>query len=112
MPLKYRFVPKKTTSYSSRKSVAHPIKDAIQSLLKSYHIDKKYNYTTIINSWEQLMGKTIASRTGRIFVKEGKLFVEIYSAPLKNDMKLSKAKIIDILNKHVGEVIIKDIIFL
>ncbi|MEM1136468.1 MAG: DUF721 domain-containing protein [Bacteroidota bacterium] len=108
MPQKYRFVPKK----KAKKPETLPIKAAIQSLFKSYRIDRKFNYATIINSWEDLMGKTIASRTGRIFIKEGKLFVEIFSAPLKNDMKFSKTKIIDIINNHIGEKIIRDVVFL
>ena len=109
MAQKYRFVKRGKTS---RKSEAKPIKEAIQSLLKSYQIDRKFNYATIINNWQNLMGKTVANRTGKIFIKEQKLYVEIQSAPLKSDMRFAKQKIINILNEHIGKEVIRDVIFL
>jgi len=109
MAQKYRFVKRGKTS---KKSEAKPIKEAIQSLFKSYQIDRKFNYATIINNWQNLMGNTIASRTGKIFIKDQKLYVEIQSAPLKSDMRFSKQKIINILNEHIGKEVIKDVIFL
>jgi len=109
MAQKYRFVP---YGKSSKKSEVKPIKQAIQSLLKSYQIDRKFNYATIINDWEKLMGKTVANRTGRIFIKEQKLYVEIQSASLKSDMYYSKKQIIEIINEHIGQEVIKEVVFL
>jgi hypothetical protein len=109
MAQKYRFSP---YGKISKKSEAKPIKEAIQSLFKSYQIDRKFNYANIINNWENLMGKTVASRTGKIFIKEQKLFVEIQSAALKSDMYYSKKEIIEIVNEFVGKEVIKEVIFL
>ncbi len=109
MAQKYRFSP---YGKVSKKSEAKPIKVAIQSLLKSYQIDRKYNYANIINNWEKLMGKTVASRTGKLFIKEQKLFVEIQSASLKSDMYYSRKEIIEIVNEFVGQKVIKEVILL
>ena len=85
--MKYRY---RQSKYSDRTSEVTLLKNVIQKLLKSYHIERKYNYALIINSWEQIMGKTIASRTTKMFAKNKILFVELRSAPLKNELYIAK----------------------
>lgn len=82
----------------------------MQAALKSYRLDFKYNYARIINSWEELMGKTIACRTTRLFISKRKLYVEVNSAPLKNELILSKHKIIEIIEDNIGKDIIEDVV--
>lgn len=95
-----------------RKSTAAPLKEAINDLLKAYHIDGKYNQTRIIAFWEDLMGKTIAKRTSKIYFKGKTLFVELSSAALKHELSLSKTKMIDLIHKEFGPGLVDDIVFL
>lgn len=97
---------------SYRKSQATPLKEAIEGMLKAYKIDYKYNETALLNSWEEVMGKTISSRTTKLYIRNKILYVELSSAPLKNDLSLSKAKVIELLNKNLEKEIITDVVFL
>jgi len=94
-----------------RKNESLELKDVIREMLQSYHIEEKFDHTRLLASWEKLMGKPIASRTSRLFVKDGVLFVRLNSAPLKSEMNLNKAKVLDIIRKEFGEKVIKDIVF-
>lgn len=95
-----------------RKSEISTVGEAINELFSDYRLKGKYNEARLITSWEKLMGKTIANRTGKIFIKKQVLFVEIQSAPLKHELNMSKSKIMDILKKEIGEGIIEEIIFM
>ena len=57
------------------------------------------------------MGKTISSRTTKLFFKQKVLYVELSSAPLKQELILAKVKILALLNEKVTEGTITDIVF-
>lgn len=95
-----------------RKTGASSLKDAIEDMLELYKIRSKFNETYIVAYWEKIMGLPIASRTTQIYIKDGKLFIQLDSAPLRNELLMAKNKIIELINKEVGEKIIQDVIFL
>ncbi|PWK27416.1 uncharacterized protein DUF721 [Arcicella aurantiaca] len=95
-----------------RKTKALPLKEAIEDMLELYKLRSKFNETYIVAYWEQIMGLPISSRTTELYIKERKLFVQLDSAPLRNELLLAKTKIVTLLNKQVGEDIIDDVIFI
>jgi len=101
--------PEKPTRRTSKAVTAG---EAIKELLKFYQLEGKFHETYIVAHWEEIMGKTIASRTEKVYFKDKRLFVKLNSAPLKKDLILSKQKIIDLLNASIGENITEDVIFL
>ena len=84
---------------------------ALEQMFSAYKIKGKTDQTTIIAMWEEIMGKTIASRTTKMFFKGNVLYVELTSAPLKQELTLSKEKIMAMLTEKVGTGVIEDIIF-
>ncbi|HVD98533.1 MAG TPA: DUF721 domain-containing protein [Cytophagaceae bacterium] len=98
--------------YSKRKSEISPLKEAIDEMLKAYKIKGKVNETTVIESWERIMGKPIAARTTDLKFKYKKLYVTLNSAPLRQELAMSKSKMIELLNREFSEKVVEDIIFL
>jgi len=99
----------------SKKNIYHQkgtIKEAFEELLETYRLKSQFSEAQVVSSWEELMGKTIASRTSRIFIKEKKLFVELTSAPLKQELSHSRERILEIFREKHGEGIISDVVFL
>jgi len=88
------------------------IKQVFEDLLESYKLKNKFSESQLISSWEELMGKTIASRTTKVFIKDKKMFVELSSAPLKHELSSSRKKIIEIFEEKFGNGIISEIVFL
>ncbi|MEA5404949.1 MULTISPECIES: DUF721 domain-containing protein [Arcicella] len=95
-----------------RKTGTSSLKDAIEDMLELYKIRSKFNETYIVAYWEKIMGSPIASRTTQIYINDGKLFIQLDSAPLRNELLMAKNKIIELINKEVGEKIIQDVVFL
>ncbi|MFN8352896.1 MAG: DUF721 domain-containing protein [Spirosomataceae bacterium] len=97
---------------TSRKAGTITLKEAIDNLLNVYKLRGKFNETYLAAHWETIMGKAISNRTSKVYVAERKLYVQITSAPLRNELVLAKSKIIELLNKEVGEEVIDEVIFI
>lgn len=95
-----------------RKKGVSTVGDAIRELLKAYRLEGRYNSTELINRWPEIVGKTIANRTSRIFVKNDVLFVEVNSAPLKQELNLNKNRILHLIEEKMGNDVVKEIIFM
>ena len=92
-----------------------PIKsfrNAFKDFLKEENLEHTYKQKKLIANWEQIMGKTIASRTQKLFFSDNILFIKLSSAPLKNEMLTAKPQIMEILSKEVGKDEIMDVRFL
>ena len=96
----------------SRKKDATPLGEALQDLLKSYRLEDTYQEKVLLASWPKLMGKTIADRTGNLYIKDKKLFVKITSGPVKKELQLNKAKVIALIETEVGKGIVDEVVFL
>lgn len=96
----------------SKKDNTHHIGDAIQQLLRSYHLKSKFDETTLVASWERLVGKPIAKRTKKVSVRNKVLFVELDSPAMKNDLNFHKAQLIALFEKEFGKDVIKEIIIM
>jgi len=92
-----------------------PIKsfrNAFQNFLKEENLEHTFKQKQLITNWGQVMGKTIASRTSKLFFKDKVLFIKLTSAPLKNEMQVAKPQILEILEKELGKGEIVDVRFL
>jgi predicted nucleic acid-binding Zn ribbon protein len=94
-------------------------KDSIQSFkqvfgdfLKKENLDQKFNEKKLISMWHEMMGATIANRTTGIFIKNKMMFVKLTSAPLKQELTMSKAKVLELIARKIGTGVIEDVRFL
>ena len=88
------------------------LKEAMEQMLKVYRLKGKYDETFAVASWEEVVGKAVASRTKEIFIRDKKLFIRLESSVVKNELKMMRTKIIGNLNEKAGAEVIQEIIFL
>lgn len=88
------------------------LKEVINELLAAYRLDGKLHEFRLINSWESLMGISVAKHTSKIYINKQTLFVQISSAALRNELSYAKTKLVGLLNKEAGHEVINDIVFL
>ena len=88
-----------------------PLKDAIGDFLKVSRLSGKLAERKVIDGWEKLMGKMIAKHTKQISISNGKLYLQLDSAPLKQELFYSREKILKILNEEAGEEVIQEVVF-
>jgi predicted nucleic acid-binding Zn ribbon protein len=88
------------------------IKDVLGDVIgRNQKLQKGYSTVRIKEAWMKEMGEIICSYTQKFYFKDGVLTVYLLSAPLRNELSMSKAKVIDLLNKSCNEEVIKSIIF-
>lgn len=84
--------------------------DAVKELLETYKLTPQLHEVKIKALWEHEMGKTINQYTTQLSLNKNILTITINSAPLRNELNFSKDKIINRLNEHLGEDVIKEVI--
>ena len=86
--------------------------NALKQFLKSENLQNQWDEKHLIHSWEKIMGKPIASRTTKIRIDNGKMFVYLSSAPLKNELTNNKEKVLEMLEAELGKKIVSEVRFL
>nr|WP_199158345.1 DUF721 domain-containing protein [Pedobacter sp. ASV2] len=88
------------------------LKDAIGKMLDVYRLRRKFDETSILAIWPEIMGTAIANRTTQIYIHDKKLFIRIESSVIKNELLMVRQGIIQKLNDHAGSVVITEMVFL
>lgn len=87
-----------------------PLKEVLQEMLEFYKLRSKLNQTKIKNLWASAMGTVVNNYTTEIKLRRKKLYVNISSAPLRQELSYGKEKIIKIFNEELGGDYIEDVI--
>ena len=86
------------------------ISEALDLITKDKRMTKGLTESVIKEKWAEMMGKTIADHTTLLYVKERILYLYFNSSVVKNEVNLSKQKVIEIVNETIGETTITDVI--
>jgi predicted nucleic acid-binding Zn ribbon protein len=93
-----------------RKSNTQKISEVILDCLRELRIDRKLKEVHLVTQWESMMGKTVANRTSRIYIKNGILYIHVTSSVLKSELLMMRGEILEKLNEKAGERMIGEIV--
>ncbi len=93
-----------------RRSKTIHLADAIQDYLKEMKLDGKLSELHLIESWEEIVGKAISSRTSKVYIKDGILFVHLKSSVVRNELLMLREALKEKLNQKAGSEVIKEIV--
>jgi len=85
--------------------------DAIKEFIHENRLEEKIYEVKINEDWRKIMGHNVAVLTQNISLKNGRLTVMLKSSVLRNELQMSKQKVITIINSYLGQGIVRDIIF-
>ncbi len=94
-----------------RRTNTQPLSEVLKEYIKSNRIERKLKEMDAVQSWESLLGKTIARYTRNISVVNKVLYVEISSSVVKNELIMMREEICRKINENAGEEIIHRIQF-
>jgi predicted nucleic acid-binding Zn ribbon protein len=86
------------------------IGQALDRMVSDFKIKGKLDETRIKQGWEQIMGKTIARHTSNVGLKNGKLYVTISSASLKQNLSYELETIKNRINEELGTNAVEQVI--
>jgi predicted nucleic acid-binding Zn ribbon protein len=93
-----------------RRSRTISLAEAMKDYIKEMNLEGKLNEVGIINSWEETVGKAIASRTSKLYIKDQVLYVSLNSSVVRNELLMFRQALKEKLNEKAGSEVIKDII--
>ena len=82
----------------------------IRKILKNPKLAKKLDNLKVIEAWNDIIGVNLQKYVIDIKVYNGKLFVKLKSATLRNEFSYQKTDIIKQINQRLGKKIVNDIV--
>jgi predicted nucleic acid-binding Zn ribbon protein len=93
-----------------RRSKTISLAEAVNDYIREMNLGGKLSELAVINSWEEIVGKAISSRTSKIFIRDHILYVHLNSSVVRNELLMLREALKEQLNKKAGSEVIKDII--
>jgi len=85
--------------------------DAINEFIKENKLEEKIDEVKVVEEWKKIMGHNVSILTQSITLKNGKLTITLKSSVLRNELQMSKQKVITIINTYFGRNVVREIIF-
>lgn len=93
-----------------RRNKTITIGEALADLIREYKLAPGLKEASVINIWEGLTGKVIATRTKKIYIKDGIMHIYLTSPVVKNELMMLRESLRTQLNSRAGEEIIREIV--
>jgi predicted nucleic acid-binding Zn ribbon protein len=93
-----------------RRSKTISLAEAVNDYIKEMNLGGKLSEISVINSWEEIVGKAISSRTTKIYIKNHTLYVHLNSSVVRNELLMLRETLKAKLNEKAGSEIITDIV--
>jgi predicted nucleic acid-binding Zn ribbon protein len=93
-----------------RRSKTISLAEALTDYLKEMNLERGLTEVRLINSWEEIVGKAIAMRTKRIYIRDQVLFIHLDSSVVRNELLMLRESLREKLNEKAGSQIIKEIV--
>ena len=79
-----------------------------------HHSPHKHKLTegALACAWKATMPEAVQKKTERTFYKEGKFFIQVSSAPLRQELRLNQDKVLALLREHALEDSLEEVVFL
>lgn len=88
-----------------------PLKAAIAQFIKAHRMQSKLDEVDVQQAWDACFGSMVTRQTRSIRLQMGgKLWVKLDSGPLKEELLMSKTKVVERLNDHLGRKVIQELI--
>ena len=93
-----------------RRSKTISLAEAMKDYIREMNLEGKLQEVNLINSWEEVVGRAISSRTARVYIKDRILYVHLNSSEARNELLMLKEALREKLNERAGKEVIKDIV--
>lgn len=93
-----------------RRSKTISLAEAVNDYIREMNLGDKLSEVAVINSWEEIVGKAISSRTIKMFIRDHILYVHLNSSVVRNELLMLREALKEQLNKKAGSEVIKDIV--
>lgn len=94
-----------------RRSKTITLAEALNDYIREMNLGGKLGEIGVINSWENVVGKAISSRTTKIYIKDKVLYIYLNSSVVRNELLMLREELKNKLNEKAGSEVVTDIVF-
>ena len=94
---------------AKRDSNNEKMNEVFKKLIRSYGMTSRFNEFEVVQAFSKIMGPVIMKEVSNAYVYQHKLFLEISSAPLKQELSMEKTKLVSMINKELGQDYLKGV---
>lgn len=80
--------------------------------LRSEGLETPLNEYRLVNAWSEVMGAAVARYTGKVYIYNRTLYVELLSPALRSNLFMRRAELVRRLNAYVNADVISDVRFI
>ncbi|HNY52627.1 MAG TPA: DUF721 domain-containing protein [Bacteroidales bacterium] len=93
-----------------RRSKTISIAEAMKDYIREMRLEDKLMEVNLVNSWEEMVGKAIASRTSKVYIKDQVLYIRLNSSVARNELMMLREALREKLNEKAGKELIREIV--
>ncbi|MBN2665662.1 MAG: DUF721 domain-containing protein [Bacteroidales bacterium] len=93
-----------------RRSRTISLAEAMKDYIREMNLEGKLLEVNLINSWEEMVGKAIASRTSKVYIRDHVLYVHLTSSVARNELMMLREALREKLNERSGKEVIREIV--
>ncbi|OYU82983.1 MAG: RNA-binding protein [Flavobacterium sp. BFFFF2] len=86
------------------------MKEVLAAIIDQNHWKPQLQKISIEEAWHEVLGKGVSNYTSRVLLKDRTLLVQLTSSVLRDELMYGKSKIIQMLNEHMGEEVVHELI--
>ena len=86
------------------------LSNVVDSFINHYGLKKRFQEYEILQEFTKIMGPFLMKKVTKAYVKNQKLFLKLSSASFKQELVMQKTKLLDQLNKAIGQDYLKDLV--
>lgn len=87
------------------------VADVLRDLLEETSLQSRIDELKAVDLWKDIVGKDIAEKTSKPFVRNGLMQVGVPNASLRNELHIQRSALRDLINKYIGKETIREIRF-
>lgn len=98
-------------TYKKKNFEPKKLEDVLQNFIDQKPLKEGITQVRLVLAWKEVMGNNVQAYTDQINLVGKRLYVQLRSAPLKNELYFSQKAILEKLNEQLGEAVISKLIF-
>ena len=93
-----------------RNSKEEKIDKVLDKFITQYGYKKRFKEHEIIEVFSEIMGPFLMKKVKSVYVNQQKLFLQLTSAPFKEEIKMQKTALVQQINKKLNSDYLKDVV--
>ena len=93
-----------------RNSKEEKIDKVLDKFITQFGYEKRFKENEVIEVFSEIMGPFLMKKVKSVYVNQHKLFLQLTSAPFKEEIKMQKTVLVQQINKKLNNDFLKDVV--